>query len=70
LYGQHIYNSATPGKTESIIIHLFFINYVEAFDSVAQKKIMGSNDRKGLSDVFNKNSPKYVAKYNHNYRER
>jgi hypothetical protein len=25
---------------------------------------MGSNDRKGISYTFNKNSPKYVPKYN------
>jgi hypothetical protein len=34
-------------------------------DSVARNKILGNNDRKGISLIFNINSPKYVPKYNH-----
>jgi hypothetical protein len=33
------------------------------------KKIVGNNGGKGISYTFNKNSLKYVPKYNHNYRK-
>jgi hypothetical protein len=31
---------------------------------------MGNNVREEISDIFNKNSPKYVPKYNYNYKEK
>jgi hypothetical protein len=53
----------------NIETHLLFIDYVKAFDSVSQK-IMGTNGRNGPSNTFNKNSGKYVPKYNCDYKER
>jgi hypothetical protein len=34
------------------------------------KRNMGNNGRKEISDIFNENSPKYVPKYNHFYKEK
>jgi hypothetical protein len=41
--------------------YLLFVNFVKAFDAVAQTELWETG-RKGISYTFNKNNPKYEPK--------